>query len=485
MTTLTKKQLTRFAGRATIALSLAFLSACATSSTVSDTRATFDAALPTGWQNESQPAGKLDTAALSNWWARFNDPQMEALIEDALANNTDSRIALSNIRKARAERGLEQAALWPSLSGGVDASSSNTRDQQGNSSSSSARYSAALDASWEVDLFGQQEQFLKASDAELAATTEDFYQVQVSLAAEVASTYIDLCSYEAQLDIVKQSLSTREDTLQITQWQEAAGEGDVLNIQQSITSVEQARAQIPDLEQSIVETRNSLAILTARTPQSLSKLTQSPANFPAAPESIAVGIPAETLRQRPDIRATELRIEAATANLSATERSRLPSLNLNGSIGVEALSSGNLLNPEYIISNIAASLSAPIWDAGRISRNIEIQSETLNQAYLSYEDSVINALAEVESALSAIQKRATQLKTLERATAAAHQASELAQMQYEVGETDLLTVLDSQRTELSLKQSRTITQSQALKAHVQLYKSLGGSWTAPAEISQL
>jgi NodT family efflux transporter outer membrane factor (OMF) lipoprotein len=402
-----------------------------------------------------------------------------------LANNPDSLIALSNIRKARAERGLEEADLWPTLNGSTSASTSNSRDRHDHSSSSSDSYDAGLDASWEVDLFGKQEQYVKASTAELAATIEDFYSVQVSLAAEVANTYLDLCAYEARLATVKKSIATREDTLQITQWQEDAGEGDSLNTQQSISSVEQARAQIPGLEQSIVETRNSLAVLTGRTAESLKSLTVSAATFPSAPAAIAVGIPADTLRQRPDVRATEQRITAATANLSAAERSRLPSLNLTGSIGVEALSSGDILDPKYILSKLAAGLSAPIWDAGRISRQVEIQQETLTQAYLSYEDSVLNALAEVENALSAIQLRKDQLTTLEKASDAAHQASELAQMQYEAGEVDLLTVLETQRTELTLEESRATTQAQMLQAHVQLYKSLGGEWSTPAEITQL
>ncbi|WPJ96363.1 efflux transporter outer membrane subunit [Coraliomargarita algicola] len=481
----TQKHLTRLACHGTAACCLLWLSACATTSSSGDSRAQFDASLPTNWQHETTATSTPGSTDLSQCWSRFNDPQLEALIAEALEHNTDSRTALSNIRQARAERGLESAELWPSLSGSVSASSANSRDRQTNQSSSSESYGATLDASWEIDLFGQQQQYLKAADAELAATTEDFYQLQVSLAAEVASTYLELCSLQDQLAIVQQSLSNRLDTVELTQWLEDAGEGDALDTQQSISSAEQARAQIPDLEQSIVETRNSLAILTARTPESLSELTSAATRFPQVPDAITIGIPAETLRQRPDIRAAERRIEAATANLSASERSRLPSLNLSGSIGLEALSSGDLLDPQNILSNIAAGLSAPIWDAGRISRNIEIQQETLTQAYLSYESAVLNALSEVENALSAIQKRNTQLTTLDKATTAAHQATELAQVQYETGEIDLLTVLDTQRTELSLQQSRTSTQAQLLNAHVQLYKSLGGAWNTPSEITQL
>jgi NodT family efflux transporter outer membrane factor (OMF) lipoprotein len=459
-----------------LVLCLGFLSACATTPSL-EQKTAFDASLPTAWQNTTNQQVALDTEALSQWWSRFGDPQMESLIAQALQNNPDMRSALSAIRQARAERGLESAALWPTFSASVLGSGTRTSDLKNSSSSHSDNYQAAIDASWEVDLFGQQQQLVNAADAALAATTEDYHQAQVSLAAEVASTYLTLSAFETQLNIVQKNLATRESTLEIVQWQETAGEGDALSTQQSIASAEQARAQLPDLEQSIEETRNSLAILTGRTPATLKAQLKQPANFPSAPQSIAVGIPTETLRQRPDIRAIEMSILAAQSRLTAAERSSLPSLNLNGSIGVDALNAGDLVDPQYVVANLVAGLSAPIWDAGRISQNIEVQTEQVLQSYLDYESAVLTALAEVENALSAISNRDQQLDTLQRATAAAQKSTELAQLQYEAGEVDLLTVLDTQRTELNLKQSLTTTQAQALNAHVQLYKSLGGGWS--------
>lgn len=467
------------------ALGLSLLSGCATTSSTPEFKSNFDTALPTAWANSTEVSTTLDVESLSQWWNGFGDPNLAALVEDALASNPDIRSALSSIRMARAERGLQEADLWPSVSAAISASDAKTRDREGNMTTDVESYTAGLDASWEVDLFGKQKQYLNAADAALAAASEDYQQVQVSLAAEVAVTYLSLCSYEAQLKIVRSSLATRETTLQITQWQEQVGEGDALDTQQAIASAEQARAQIPELEQSILEVRNSLATLTGRTPSSLVDQLELSATFPEAPGSIAVGIPAETLRQRPDIRSAESAIIAAQAQLSAAERSRLPSLKLNGYIGVFALSADVLVDPQNILTNLVAGLSAPIWNAGEISRTIEIQAEALTQSYLDYERSVLAALAEVENALSSITKRSRQLKTLVRASDAAQQSAELAQMQYEAGETDLLTVLDAQRTELSLEQSRIATRAQALTAYVQLYKSLGGGWTSQTRTSQL
>jgi outer membrane protein TolC len=158
---------------------------------------------------------------------------------------------------------------------------------------------------------------------------------------------------------------------------------------------------------------------------------------------------------------------------------------LRGSIGIEAFKAGDLFDPEQLIANAIASLSAPIWDAGRISRNIEIQTENLTQAYLNYERSVLVALTEVENALSGIDNLNSELAILERASAAARRATQLAQLQYESGETDLLTVLDTQRTELGLDQNRISTQAEVLQAHVELYKALGGGWSVPSALIQL
>lgn len=158
---------------------------------------------------------------------------------------------------------------------------------------------------------------------------------------------------------------------------------------------------------------------------------------------------------------------------------------MSGSIGIEALEAGDLFDPTQIISSALASLSAPIWDAGRIRRNTEIQYENLVQSYLNYQSVTLDALAEVENALKRIDTQSRQLKSLGNAADAASQAAEMAQLQYESGEADLLTVLDTQRSELSLKQSRISAQADLLSAQVQLYKALGGTWSTSTEYTQL
>ncbi len=457
-----------------VAASLALCS-CATTGS----RAKFEqaVAVPPAWLHDgTAPHGTLDTVALTKWWESFTDPILNELIAGALRSSPDVRTALSKIAEYRARRGVEQAALFPSLSAGASGGGTRTTNRDTNQTTKSESYRASLDASWQVDLFGVQQQTLAAATADLAQTEENYYGAQVSLAAEVASAYVALRSAEAQLAVVQDSLGTRRETVQLTQWREQAGTGNALDTQQSVTTLEQARASIPSLQLTIAQTRNQIALLSGRTPGALDSLLATPRNVPPVSTEIAVGIPAETLRQRPDVRAAERGVEAAFARTTAARRQRLPSFSLTGSLGVEALKAGRLFSPAATVASLLGSLTAPIFDAGRIGQNITIQTEREQQALIAYESTVLTALAEVENALVAIQRHAERLIILAQATAAAREATTLSGLQYQAGQVDLLASLDAQRTLLSLQQQSVTTAADWTNAYIQLYKALGGGW---------
>lgn len=442
-------------------------------------------ATPAEW---TQPApiaapAPLDTSALADWWERFHDPVLSDLVATAVARNPDIRTAVSRINEARALRDTQNSALLPSLSAGVSGGGSRTRNRRTDTTSSSESYGASLDASWEIDLFGRQRQTLSAADADLAQARENLHSAQVSLAAEVASAYVALRSAETRLDVVRATIETRAETLQLTEWREQAGTGDALDTQQAITSLEQARASVPSLEQTVSETRNQLAVLLGLTPGALDTLLHVDLPLPAVPAGIATGIPAETLRQRPDIRASEYALQAAAARTSAARRERLPSLNLSGSIGVEALRAGKLLDPETVVASVFGNLTAPIFDAGRIRNSITIQAEQETQAFIAYESTVLTALSEVENALVSVSRNAERLAILQRAATAAREAESLATLRHEAGQADLLTVLDAQRSLLSAEEQVVTTRADELTAHIQLYKALGGGWTPVSSIT--
>ena len=433
--------------------------------------------VPARWQQTATSTGQTDPATLAKWWHRFDDPTLTALIESALQASPDIRTALAKIEEARARYGVQHANLLPSVSASISDQSSRRTNRPTDVTTKSESAGASLDASWEIDLFGQARLTTKATAADLAQAGENLHDAQVSLAAEVASTYVSLRAAEAELKAVEASVATREETLQLTRWREQAGTGSTLETQQAITTLQQARASIPTLQQTLTATRNQLALLCSKTPGALDLQLGRTAQVPVAPGDLAIGIPAETLRQRPDVRAAGYAVEAAGARTSSARRDRFPSLSLNGSVGVDALSAGKLFSPENTISNVIGSLSAPIFTAGRIKQTIAIQTAAERQVLIAYESTVLKAFAEVENALAQIRHTTMRLDRLDQATVAAREAATLARQQYEAGQIDFLSVLDSERTLLGLEQNLVSTRADQTIAHIQLYKALGGGWS--------
>jgi len=431
---------------------------------------------PVKWSRGSSDS-KMDTASLSQWWKLFRDPVLADLINEGLRSSPDIRTATSRIAEARARRGVERANLFPTLNAGTSGQARRT-DDRGIAVTSSENYGASVDASWQVDLFGKNLQSVKAASADLAQAQENYYAAQVSLAADIAEAYITLRQAEARLNVAENSLTTRGETTQITQWKKEAGTATELEALQANSILEQARADIPSLKQTIEQTRNQLALLCGRNPGTLNRLLTQSRPVPGVPSKVAIGIPAETLRQRPDIRAVERAYEAAVFRTKAAERERLPTLDITGSIGLEALKAGKLFSPETVVASAIGSLSAPLFDAGRIRQNIVIQNEQARQAWIAYEAAVLQALSEVENALVAIQRTAERLTVLDRATADAHEAAKLATQQFQAGQVDLLNVLEAQRSLLSFEEQQVNTRADQAAAHVQLYKALGGGWSS-------
>jgi NodT family efflux transporter outer membrane factor (OMF) lipoprotein len=449
------------------------LTGCAVTSTlVGD-----DMKLPAEWKN----AGNFPVASpdrdLSRWWAHFNDPTLNHLIAGVLEDNPDAQTAVSRVRESRANRAVQRAALFPSLDGGVSGNARRSRTDSAGTTSSDA-YSARLDASWEVDIFGGNRSAVEAATASLGAASEELNSVHASLAAEVAATYTSLRANEAKLAVLKQNITSREETAQLAAWRLKAGEADSLEATQAQSSLESARAGLPALEQAIGQGKNDLALLAGQTPGTLDTWLARSHGVPIPPSSLAVGIPADVLRQRPDVRAAGYQVLAAAASTRATEATQYPSLNLSGSLGIDTLSSSRLFDPESAAASIASSIASPIFNAGRIKANIEATRAREEQAVLNYRKAVLTALSDTENALIACRRSAERLTTLEKATQLAREADEIARQRYEAGEIDFLDVLDSQRTLLSLEDSLLSTRTDRTTAYIRLYQALGGGWSS-------
>ena len=433
--------------------------------------------LPADWKNAGHFPVASPSRDLSRWWSRFEDPTLNRLIADALAGSPDVASAAARIKQSRAQRNAEAASLFPALSGSASANNSASK-RDGADRNTDSSYAAGLNASWEVDLFGKRRSSVEAASAQLGATEENFHSVQAALASEIAIAYTNLRVDQASLQVLRRTIKTREETNQLASWRTQSGEADSLDSSQALTSLEQARAAVPALLQAIAQNENLLALLAGKTPGSLDALLASGKQaIPNPARSLAVGIPADTLRQRPDVRVAGYQLLAAAASTRAAAAERYPSLNLSGSLGLNALSTGKLFNPETTAAGFAAGITSPIFDAGRIRSNIEAQSAAEEQAYQTYRATVLTALSEVEDSLIACRRTSERLAILEKATVSAREAALLAQQRYEAGITDILTVLDSQRTLLGLEDSLFNVRASRTIAYIQLYKALGGGWS--------
>lgn len=413
---------------------------------------------------------------LARWWAHFDDPQMSKLIDAGLAGNPGIASATARVREARARRNEASAQLMPSLSGSLRGFGDANRESGEWATQSSGR--AALDASWEVDWFGKNRNLAKSAAATFAATEENLRSVQAALAAEIAIAYSRLRVDEERLFVLRDIVVSREETARLASWRQQAGEADSLESDQANASLEQARAAIPTLEQSIAQRRNQLALLCGREPGAFdAALVGNRGRIPVPARDLAIGIPADTIRQRPDLRESGWKVSSAVAELDASKARRYPSLNLSGTLGINSLAAEKIFRPETTAADLIVGVTGPIFDAGRIRADIDARDAALDRALQDYRGSVLTALSEVEDSLIACRRSGERLATLEKAVASAREAAKLAQQRYEAGVTDLITVLDAQRTLLGIEDNLLASRADHIRAYIDLYRALGGGWS--------
>ena len=429
-------------------------------------------AVPATWSNA---VATPSAPALAAWWQRFDDPQLAVLVTQALQANTDVRTAQAALRQSRAQRDVTAGGLLPSLGAGASVQRSKSGDNDAQTS-----YQAAFDASWEPDIFGGTASGVAAADADTRAAASSLANVQVSIAAETAVTYMELCALELRLAIARDNLASQEETLQIADWRTQAGLTTSLDVEQARTSTELTRSQLPALAASIAATRSSLAILTGVTPEALQSSLKIPATVPVADDALALAFPAETLRQRPDVRQAEDRVSAAASRVQQADAARYPSFRLGGTLGVAALTLGGLTGGSSLVTALLGSVSVPIYSGGALTAQVRAQEAALEQARIAYEAVVLASLKEVEDALVTVATSRERLATLRRAAEAARNASLLARFRYNSGLSDFQSVLQTQATVLSVEDGVANAQATLGVAHVRLYKALGGGWQPEA-----
>lgn len=430
------------------------------------------AALPVAW-NAPLPAGVAvlpQADDLARWWERFGDPQLSALVAQALQAHPSALSAQAALRQARAQARVQAAGMLPDVSLSGSAQRSRSGGQTGNS------FQVGLDAGWEPDLFGRLDAGVQASEADARAAQASLEQVHVSLSAEVALQYISLRSLQQRLAIAQRNLESQQQTLQITDWRVQAGLATSLVAEQARAAAEQTAAQVPQLQASLAQARHALAVLTGQAPAALDAALAAPQAVPQPSQALALDIPADTLRQRPDVRVAQERVQAALARVSQADAARYPSLRLSGSLGLRALTLGALGDSASLVHSLLGSVAVPLFDGGATQAQVQVQQAALEQARQAYQLAVLTALKEVEDALVALQGEAARLAHLQQATQAAGNAALLAQQRYASGLIDFASVLETQRTQLATQDALATSQANLGSNHVRLFKALGGGW---------
>ena len=417
--------------------------------------------------------------SLAAWWSTLGDSKLSNLIERATEGNLDLKKARARIREARASRGVAKAGFFPTLDATGSANRSKGSEDSG-SGTTGDLYAVGFDAAWELDIFGGVRRSVEAAQANLEASEEDQRDVLVSLTAEVAINYVDVRIYQTRLAVAKSNLKTQEETHQLTVWRNQAGLSDELAVQQARLNIESTRSKIPTLRTGLEEAMNRIAVLLGEQPGKVHGELTNQEPIPVAPENVAVGVPADVMRRRPDVRKAERDLSSQTAKVGVATADLYPKFKISGTIGLEALSSGNLFSSGSRTYSFGPSITIPIFAGGSIRQNIEIQSAVQEQYLIAYENAVLNALEEVENALAAFVEEQSRRQSLIDATTAAKQAAELAKIKYQAGLTDFSNVLDAERSLLSIEDELAQSEGTVTTNLISLYKALGGGWTSAA-----
>ncbi len=441
-----------------------------------------DTKAPAVWNTGTSQGGTQPNASqdnLASWWTNLNDPVLVNLIDAAIGNNKDLKKAQSRIREARAARGVAESRLYPSANG---SGSYNLARTEKNSETGTTRelFAAGLDAGWEIDIFGGVRRANETAQATYEASQEDYRMVHVSLAAEVALNYVDVRTLQDRLAIVEDDLKLLTETYELTVYRQKAGLVTQLDVDRAKTNMEATRASIPTLKTRLAAAKNRISALMGGYPGFADPKVAAPQGLPAVPVEIALGVPAETLRRRPDVRNAERQLAAQTARIGVATADLYPKLTLNGAIGIDASSFAGLFTGNNRIFDIGPRFTWNIFNAGAVRSNIEIQNARQEQAYLAYENTIILALEEAENAITAYINEQKRMQSLNEALTSATDSTNLALSQYKSGLIDFQAVLDAQRTLLSVKDNLSTSKGAVVADLVRLYKALGGGWTPDA-----
>ena len=421
---------------------------------------------------------ELPAVARSEWWKAWKDAELSALVDRAMAESTDVRTALANLKTAAASADQATADLFPTLKLGADGSRTH-RENQG----TTENWSAEASGSWSISLLGGNLAVRRAARYEAMASLLTLEDVKNAVAAEAASDYVALKLAFVKRRIAEATLKNYEEAGHIARWRFGAGLSDQSEVDQAVSNREGARAALALTEKSIAQYKNALARLTVQNAADI-RVTDD-GLVPTAPLNLAVAVPAETLKNRPDLRAAQLTVAAASERVYKAKTQWFPSLSLSGNIGTQAATIGTLGASGTGIAALAGALSMPLLNWGDQVTAAKEAEASLEKARSTYLATLLKALEETENALTAIQTAQTRTAPLTIALSAAESAADLTMKSYRAGLVDYQNVLNTQRSLLMARENARTNEADMASALITLYTALGGAWEATGAEQQL
>ncbi len=440
---------------------------------------------PDRWHQQLVEGLARGEAGLRTWWTVLDDPLLDDLIERAGAGNFDLREAVARIQESRARLGIASGERFPD----VDGTGAAQRDRlsegtfpmvvpPGNRSDN--LLSLGVDSSWEIDLWGRITRSVESAEAGFGASVEDYRDVLVLLYAEVATVYVDVRSFQARIRFAEGNVETQRGSLQLTSDRNRAGLVGDLDVRQAEQNLASTEAFIPQLRQALAAAVHRLGVLLGEPPATLYAQLAAPAEIPAAPPEVMVGVPTELLRQRPDVRRAERALAAQTAQIGVAQADLYPRFSLVGQFAFDAIRANDFLTSPSRAFAFGPAFRWNLFDGGRVRNNIRVQDALTEQLLARYENTVLLALEDVENSLVAFVQESVRRDALERSVLAARQAVSLVDTLYRTGLTDFQNVLDTQRTLFEQEDALAASEGLVVQNLVSIYRALGGGWSPDA-----
>jgi multidrug efflux system outer membrane protein len=424
-----------------------------------------------------------DTAN-TTWWKQFNDPVLDGLIAEALANNLNIKVAVANVEQAAGVLTQTRSGLFPQI--GYDGTGGRARTTEAGATpvlagaipNPQTSYQALLNASWEIDLWGRIRRLSESARANLLATDEARRGVILSLVASVASNYLTLRGLDEQLVISNRTLGAYAESVRLFKLQFQYGQVSQMNVAQAESQYETAAAQIPQIESQIAQTENSLSVLVGRNP---GPIPRGKSIYDLVVPTVPAGVPSDLLTRRPDLRQAEDTLIAANAQIGAARALYFPTISLTGAAGSGSAALSNLFTGPARVWSYAGSIVGPIFTFGSVSGQVAQAEGAQQSALYSYRYSIQNAFADVENSLVASQKLQQQQAAQERLVDALKDYERLATLQYNGGYTSYTTVLQAEQSLFPAELALASLRASVFSSSVSIYKAMGGGWVVEAD----